>query len=144
MAKQTVQEQVDTIKRATKKASKSKRSADKFLKDAKIIVGKPPSQQKGNQWYLRKEKGIMNFENLMKEFPKQTVISYLKIIKGIRGGQQLTQYWKTLSNGYMVYVDTLNMKIGIVQGLSANFGIMGSSKKEFDTNFKKVLKLLQQ
>lgn len=50
MTQTLIQEQINTIKKATKKASKSKESALRFLKDAGIVMprsaSKPSSKKK--------------------------------------------------------------------------------------------------
>lgn len=110
---------------------------------SKVILGTPPSQMKGAQWYLRKG-NIMTLDKLGKMPPAKSV-SYLKVTYASRGGSKVEiQYWKTLSNGYMIYVDCANMKIGVVLGLNANRGIEASTKREFDKNFNSVLKFLKQ
>lgn len=105
-----------------------------------IVIGKPPSQQNGPYW--RTKKG--NVTEQMEGLPKPKIVSYLKCIRGSHGGSKLDiSYWKTLSNGYMVFVNTTDCKIGVVQGFGGNTQLQGATKKEFDTHFKKVLKLLQ-
>jgi hypothetical protein len=44
MTQTLIQEQINTIKKATKKASESKQSALRFLKDAGIVMPKPASK----------------------------------------------------------------------------------------------------
>lgn len=110
---------------------------------SKIKLGVPPSQMKGNQWYLRKSDNIMTEEKLIAAFSGVKAISYFKVIYHSRGGmRQEIQYWKTLANGYMIFVDMCNMKMGIVQGIGTNRGIQGSTKGEFNRKFKALVKLL--
>lgn len=107
--------------------------------EPKIVIGKTPAQQNGPYWRTRRG----NVTEEMGKLPKAKAISYLKCIRGSNGGSKLDiSYWKTLSNGYMVFVNTTDCKIGIVQGFGGNTQIQGATKKEFDDNFKKVLKLL--
>lgn len=111
----------------------------KAVKKDKIIVGKPPSQMNGPYW----RKDTDNVTEQIAKLPKAKAISYFKVIKRVHGGSKTDiQFWKTLSNGYMVFVDVANCKIGIVQGFSGNTGFMGATKKEYDSAFKKVLKYL--
>lgn len=108
------------------------------------IIGIPPSQRKDNQWYKRGNNNILELSELQK-LPKAKAVSYMKVMYGSRGGSKLEiQYWKTLDNGYMIYVDVANMRIGIVLGLSANRGIIGSNKREYDKAFKQVSEFLKQ
>lgn len=108
----------------------------------KIQIGKPPSQMKGNHWYERKGP-MMKFDSMIKDFPKQRAVSYFTISYRSHGGAKYNiQYWKTLSNGFMIYVDIANMKMGIVQGLTPNRIISGCTKREFDSNFNKMVKML--
>jgi hypothetical protein len=109
-------------------------------KSDKIIVGKPPSQINGPYW----RKDTDNVTEQISKLPRPTVVSYMKVIRKVRGGTKTDiQFWKTLSNGYMVYVDVTNCKIGVVQGLSGNTGFMGATKKEYNTAFNKVLNQLK-
>lgn len=109
-----------------------------------IKLGIPPSQRKGNQWYLRHGRNIMELDALLSLQPSKTV-SYFKIEYKSRGGSRTEiKYCKTLGNGYMIFVDAANMKIGIVQGFGYDRGITGSNKKEYTTAFRKVLKILSQ
>lgn len=113
-------------------------------KDDTIIIGKPPSQRKGNQWYLRKG-NIMTIEKLLKEFDKSKPVSYIKVYHASRGGMEVTvQYWKTLDNGYMMCVDHTSMSIKIVRGFSGMYGFIGSSKKEFDKAYDQLMKILKK
>lgn len=115
----------------------------KNKKEKPIIVGQVPSQMKGNKWYQGNDKNIMELESLLLGFKNQTPVSYFKIEYGSHASRkQNLQFWKTISNGYMVYVDVTNMKMGIVQGFGVNRKVMGSSKKEFNEHFNKILKLL--
>lgn len=110
-------------------------------KSAPVVVGKPPSQLNGPYW----RKDTDNVTSQIAKLPKAKAVSYLKVIRHSRGGSKTDiQYWKTLSNGYMIYVDVTNCKIGIVQGLGGNTRFDGSTKKEFNDNFNKVYKLLNQ
>lgn len=110
------------------------------MKAKKIIVGKPPSQMNGPYW----RKNTDNVTEQIAKLPKAKAISYFKVFKGSHGGAKIDiQFWKTLNNGYMVFVDVTNCKIGIVQGFSGNTGFSGSTKTEFNAAFKKVLKQLK-
>jgi hypothetical protein len=115
--------------------SKKKKEAE-----GPIIVGKPPSQMNGPYW----RKDTDNVTEQLKKLPKATAVAYFKVIKRSRGGSKLDiQYWKTLANGYMIFVDVGNCKIGVVQGFSGNTGITGATKKEYQAAFNKVLSLLK-
>lgn len=104
-----------------------------------VIVGKPPSQMNGPYW----RKDTDNVTDEISKLPKAKVVSYMKVIRRVRGGTKTDiQFWKTLSNGYMVYVDVTNCKIGVVQGFSGNTGFMGATKGEYNAAFKKVLNQL--
>lgn len=108
-------------------------------KEVKIIIGETPSQKNGPYWREHTD----NVTEQILKLPRSKAISYLRVTHGSRGGAKLErQFWKTLANGYMVFVDETNCRIGIVQGFGANRGILGSNKKEFDAAFKKVLKAL--
>jgi hypothetical protein len=114
-----------------------------MVKQSKIKFGVPPSQMKGAQWYLRKGDNIMTEEKLIAAFSGVKAISYFKVLYRSRGGvRNEIQYWKTLANGYMIFVDMCNMKMGIVQGIGMNRGIEGSTKAEFNKKFKLLVKLL--
>jgi hypothetical protein len=105
-----------------------------------IIVGKPPSQMNGPYW----RKDTDNVTEEIAKLPKAKAVSYFKVIRRVRGGSKTDiQFWKTLSNGYMVFVDVGNCKMGIVQGFSGNTGFMGATKEEYTEAFNKVLKLLK-
>lgn len=112
---------------------------NKKEKSGPIIVGKPPSQINGPYW----RKNTDNVTEVISKLTKAKAVSYFKVIKRSHGGSKTDiQFWKTLSNGYMVFVDVGNCKMGVVQGFSGNTGFLGATKAEFTTAFKKVLKCL--
>src|SRR3954471_3291580 len=95
-------------------------------KKGPAIVGRTPSQMNGPYW--RKKTDNVTTELL--KLPKSKAVSYLKVHRRSRGGSKLDiQFWKTLANGYMIYVDVTNCKVGIIQGLGGNTMFDGSTKK---------------
>lgn len=85
-----------------------------------------------------------NVASQLSKLPKAKAVSYLAVHRKVHGGSITEiQYWKTLSNGYMICVDVSRCKIGVVLGFPLGVGISGSNKREYDKYFKKVLKLLQ-
>jgi len=112
----------------------------KKKKSEPIIVGKPPSQMNGPYW----RKATDNVTEEILKLPKAKVVSYFKVRQRTRGGAKLDiRFWKTLSNGYMVFVDETNCRIGIVQGFSGFYAIEGSNKREFERAHKKVMRVLK-
>ena len=109
-----------------------------------LALGKPPSQMKGKQWYLR-DGNIMQVQEMINKIAKSKPISYLKIYHPSRGGAETTiQHWKTLDNGFMVCVDLASMCIKIVRGFSGMRSISGSTKKDFDKAYDQLMKILKK
>ena len=106
-----------------------------------IIVGKTASQL-NEPWYARKGNAT-DLAHAMKFAGKPKAVSYFKVNQRTRGGSKLEEiYYKTLCNGYMVYVDVANIKIGVVQGMGSFYAITGSAKQEFVKAQKQVLQFL--
>lgn len=105
------------------------------------VIGKPASQL-GEAPYKRGWHNAVSIERILK-VGKPKAVSYLKMVYISRGGGKTNvQFWKTVSSGYMIYVDETNIRIGLVLGLTGNQGIVASNKKEFDNAFKRVMKIL--
>jgi len=113
-------------------------------KEKPIQLGIPPSQRPENRWYNLHGKRRIEIDTLITSLPKERVISYFKLEFKTGGGQnrQHEQYVKTLSNGYMVYVDVAQCKMGILQGFPAGRRIEASNRREFNSAFKKILKIV--
>lgn len=110
------------------------------MKSTKIIIGKTASAM-NEPWYKRE--GTATDINHFLKLPASKAVSYFKVFRRIRGGAGIhEQYWKTLDNGYMIYIDLGTMKMGIVQGLPSPFAFSASTKKEYVTAQKKILKAL--
>lgn len=97
----------------------------------------------GNEWYNRRG-AMMKIDDLEKEMPKVKIVSYFKVTY-LTGGTQRRhhiQFWKTMDNGYMIYVDVGQMKTGIVQGLPFGRVLHASTKKEYESAKNKLYKVL--
>lgn len=111
-------------------------------KENPIIIGKPPSQMKGKQWYNRGGKNVLDPEELLRLLPKSKAVSYLKVSGASFGGAlKEEQYWKVLDNSYMIFVDLGRCRIGIVRGMPMNRYICASTKRDFESALKKIKKL---
>lgn len=106
-----------------------------------IVIGVPPSQRKGNQWYKR-DGNVLDIEKLATENLK--TISYFKTERMTRGGYHFEEvFYKTLSNGYMVAVDISKIRISVsLSNLPVACTIKGSNKREFENAKKKVMKIV--
>lgn len=109
-------------------------------KARKLNIGIIPSQENGPYW---KTNGAENITAILEGMEPVKATSYLKVEYRSHGGSKTEiQYWKTLQNGYMIYVDITNCRLGIVQGIGTNRGISGATKQEFDRAFQRVLDVL--
>lgn len=108
-----------------------------------IIIGGVSSAM-NERWYYREgtATSLEHFLGLMKKTPPKA-ISYFKVYRKLRGGSALIeQYWKTFDNGYMVYFDLGQMKMGIVQGLPTQYTFAACTKREYMAAQKKLMSAL--
>ncbi len=105
--------------------------AKKLLKDN---GGKIP----GHRWY-KKEKYNYEAYGLL----KGKVTGYFKTEAGRYGGnRRIFIYHKVHETGFMVSVNETMCKIGVNQAISTPHKFQSSNKREYDSAFKKVMKII--
>jgi hypothetical protein len=109
-------------------------------KASPVIIGKTASAL-NDSWYKRSGTAT-DINHFLKQPPSKSV-SFFKVYRKTRGGSAvMEQYWKTLDNGYMIFVDLGSMKMGIVQGMPSAAKFSSCSKKDFLSAQNKLIQAL--